>query len=135
MIHFRISAARALRWATVARFRPSTPRRAGLLAFYSAAESYRAAAQNYLLQTTVPINNDGVNVHVLHTINAKFSLNGGYNLNSQRQNTFGSFLDTAGTQSFTEPVRDAGPFAQLDAARGGKYATELEPQPQANPER
>jgi trimeric autotransporter adhesin len=71
---------------------------AGLLAFYP-QPNLPGTVQNYLLQTTVPINNDIVNLHVLHTINSKFSLNGGYNLNSQRQNTFGSFLDTAGTQS------------------------------------
>ncbi len=71
---------------------------AGLLAFYP-QPNLPGTVQNYLLQTTVPINNDILNLHVLHTINPKFSLNGGYNLNSQRQNTFGNFLDTAGTQS------------------------------------
>ena len=38
-----------------------------------------------------PINTDGVNVHVLHTINAKFNLNVGYNFNSSRQDTIGNF--------------------------------------------
>ena len=71
---------------------------AGLLAFYPMA-NLPGAVQNYLLQTTVPINNDILNLHVLHTINSKFSLNGAYNLNSQRQNTFGSFPDTAGHES------------------------------------
>jgi hypothetical protein len=71
---------------------------AGLLAFYP-MPNLPGMVQNYLLQTTVPINNDILNLHVLHTINSKFSLNGAYNLNSQRQNTFGNFLSTAGTQS------------------------------------
>src|ERR1700728_3110900 len=71
---------------------------AGLLAFYP-LPNLPGTVQNYLLQTTVPINNDILNLHVLHTINSKFSLNGAYNLNSQRQNTFGNFLTTAGTQS------------------------------------
>src|SRR6202046_4647104 len=71
---------------------------AGLLAFYPQA-NLPGTVQNFLLQTTVPINNDILNLHVIHTINSKFSLNGAYNLNSQRQNTFGNFPDTAGTQS------------------------------------
>jgi trimeric autotransporter adhesin len=71
---------------------------AGLLAFYP-MPNLPGTVQNYLLQTTVPINNDILNFHVLHTINSKFSLNGAYNLNSQRQSTFGSFPDTAGHQS------------------------------------
>ncbi|MGB8837835.1 MAG: hypothetical protein WCC67_13870, partial [Candidatus Acidiferrales bacterium] len=71
---------------------------AGLLAFYP-QPNLPGTVQNYLLQTTVPVNDDRLNFHILHTINSKFSLNGGYNLDSQRQNTFGSFPDTAGTQS------------------------------------
>ena len=71
---------------------------AGLLAFYP-QPNLPGTVQNFLLQTTVPINNDILNLHVIHTINSKFSLNGSYNLNSQRQNTFGNFPDTAGTQS------------------------------------
>ena len=71
---------------------------AGLLTFYP-QPNLPGTVQNYLLQTTVPVNDDRLNLHVLHTINAKFSLNGGYNLDSTRQNTFGNFLDTAGTQS------------------------------------
>src|SRR6202789_4505725 len=71
---------------------------AGLLAFYP-MQNLPGTVQNFLLQTTVPINSDTLNLHVLHTINSKLSLNGGYNLSSQRQNTFGNFPDTAGTQS------------------------------------
>jgi trimeric autotransporter adhesin len=71
---------------------------AGLLAYYPQPNE-PGTVQNYLLQTTVPVNNDSLNVHIIHTINSKFSVTGGYNLNSQRQNTYGNFLDTAGTQS------------------------------------
>jgi hypothetical protein len=71
---------------------------AGLLAFYP-LPNLPGTVQNYVLQTTVPVNSDTLNLHVLHTINSKFSLNGGYNLNSQRQNTFGNFLNTAGNSS------------------------------------
>ena len=71
---------------------------AGLLAFYP-QQNLPGTVQNYLLQTSVPVNNDIVNLHVMHTINSKFSLNGGYNLSSQRQNTFGNFPDTAGHSS------------------------------------
>jgi trimeric autotransporter adhesin len=75
-----------------------SPAASGLLAYYP-QPNLPGTIQNYLLQTTVPINNDLVNLHVLHTINSKFSLNGAYNLNSQRQNTFGNFLNTAGSES------------------------------------
>jgi trimeric autotransporter adhesin len=71
---------------------------AGLLAFYP-MPNLPGTVQNYLLQTTVPVNSDTLNLHLLHTINSKFNLNGGYNLNSQRQNTFGNFLNTAGSSS------------------------------------
>src|SRR5580692_10503104 len=71
---------------------------AGLLAFYP-QPNLPGTVQNYLLQTTVPVNSDNLNIHILHTINAKFSLNGGYNLSSTRQQTFGSFPSTAGNQS------------------------------------
>ena len=52
--------------------------------------------RNYLLQATTPSNTDSVNVHVLHTLNAKFNLNGGYNFNSVRENTLSNFLDPRG---------------------------------------
>ncbi len=68
---------------------------AGLLTFYP-EPNLPGTVQNYLLQTTVPVNSDILSIHILHTINAKFSLNGGYNLSSTRQDTFGSFPSTAG---------------------------------------
>jgi trimeric autotransporter adhesin len=71
---------------------------AGLLAFYP-QPNLPGTVQNFLLQTTVPVNSDILNIHMLHTINSKFSLNGGYNLSSTRQDTFGSFLSTAGNES------------------------------------
>jgi hypothetical protein len=74
------------------------PAAAGLLAYYPLPNE-PGTVQNYLLQTTVPVNNDILNFHIIHTINSKFSVTGGYNLNSARQNTYGNFLDTAGTQS------------------------------------
>jgi trimeric autotransporter adhesin len=71
---------------------------AGLLAFYP-LPNLPGTVQNFVFQTTVPVNSDNLNVHILHTINSKFSLNGGYNLSSTRQDTFGNFPSTAGNQS------------------------------------
>ncbi len=71
---------------------------AGLLAFYP-EPNQPGTVQNYLLQTTVPVNNDIVNLHIIHTINSKFSLTGGYNVSWQRQQTFGNFQDTAGSSN------------------------------------
>jgi trimeric autotransporter adhesin len=76
----------------------------GLLAFIPAPNVPCTAAgcpvtRNYLLQTTTPMNNDILNAHVLHTINAKFSLNLTYNFSSVREQTLGNFLDTAGHES------------------------------------
>jgi hypothetical protein len=71
---------------------------AGLLA-YDPEPNQPGTVQNYLLQTTVPVNSDTVNLHVIHTINSKFSVTGGYNVSWQRSNTFGNFQDTAGTSN------------------------------------
>ncbi|MGH9733866.1 MAG: TonB-dependent receptor, partial [Candidatus Acidiferrales bacterium] len=59
----------------------------------------RGQTYNYLLQATTPQNTDSVNFHILHTINSKLNLNGGYNLSSSRQNTLGNFASIAGHQS------------------------------------
>jgi carboxypeptidase family protein len=64
--------------------------------------------QNYLLQSTVPLNADSVNLHILHTINSKYSLSGAYNLNSQRQNILGNFADISGNQSTLNQNADIG---------------------------
>jgi hypothetical protein len=64
--------------------------------------------QNFLLQATTPLNSDTVNLHVLHTINPKFSVSGAYNLNSQRQQTLGNFPGIAGHQSTLNQSVDLG---------------------------
>jgi hypothetical protein len=64
--------------------------------------------QNFLLQGTTPLNTDTVNLHVIHTINAKFSLSGAYNLNSQRQQNLGNFPGIAGHQSTLNQSVDLG---------------------------
>ncbi|MGC1935535.1 MAG: TonB-dependent receptor, partial [Candidatus Acidiferrales bacterium] len=61
--------------------------------------STATAALNYHLEATVPQSSDSVNIHILHTISKKFSLNGGYNFNSTRGNTLSSFLTLGGTSS------------------------------------
>lgn len=65
-------------------------------------------AQNFLLQSTTPLNSDGFNIHVLETINAKFNLNFGYNFNSSRQDTLGAFPDIRGRQSSRSQNVDLG---------------------------
>jgi hypothetical protein len=80
------------------------PSASGLLAFIPLPNipeqtGPRGQTYNYLLQATTPQNTDTLNLHVLHTINSKFSLNGGYNLNSQRQDTLGNFATIAGHSS------------------------------------
>lgn len=71
----------------------------GLLNFIPLPNIPGQSVQNYVLQTTTPLNTDLVNLHVLHTINAKFSLSVGYNFDSQRENTLGNFAGIAGSQS------------------------------------
>jgi hypothetical protein len=77
---------------------------AGLLAYIplpniTAQAGPQGQTYNYLLQANTPLNSDVVNFHVLHTINSKFNLNAGYNLNSQRTDTLGNFASIAGKQS------------------------------------
>lgn len=71
----------------------------GLLNFIPLPNIPGQSVQNYVLETTTPLGTDLVNIHVLHTINAKFNLNAGYNFSSERENTLGSFRDIAGNQS------------------------------------
>ncbi len=47
--------------------------------------------QNFHLEGTVPQTSNFVNVHVLHTISARFSLSGGYNFESAHANTLTDF--------------------------------------------
>jgi hypothetical protein len=72
---------------------------AGLLAYYPLPNVPGQVAQNYLLEATTPVNSDLVNLHLLHTINSRFNVNGGYNFNSQRKDTLGNFPDIRGHQS------------------------------------
>ena len=71
----------------------------GLLSFIPTPNLPSVTGQNYLLQSTTPLNSDILSTHVLHTINAKFNVNGGYNFSSQRINTLSNFADIGGHQS------------------------------------
>lgn len=64
--------------------------------------------QNFLLQGTTPLNTDTLNLHVIHTINSRFSVTGAYNLNSQRQQNLGNFPGIAGHQSTLNQSVDLG---------------------------
>ena len=57
------------------------------------------SGQNYLLQGTTPTNTDALNANVLHTINAKWNANAGYNFNSQRATTVTNFAEIGGNNS------------------------------------
>ncbi len=71
----------------------------GLLSFIPTPNLPSVTGQNYLLQSTTPLNSDILSTHVLHTINAKFNVNGGYNFSSQRINTLSNFVGIGGHQS------------------------------------
>jgi hypothetical protein len=71
----------------------------GLLGFIPTPNLPSVTGQNYLLQATTPLNTDLLSTHVLHTINSKFNVNGGYNFNSQRSNTLSNFTGIGGEQS------------------------------------
>jgi trimeric autotransporter adhesin len=71
----------------------------GLLNYIPLPNVPGQTVQNYVLNTTTPENTDLLNVHVLHTINSQFSLNAGYNFNSQREATLGNFADIMGQDS------------------------------------
>jgi trimeric autotransporter adhesin len=80
----------------------------GLLAFVPLPNLPSATGQNYLLQSTTPLNSDIVSTHILHTINAKLNLNGGYNFSSQRINTLSDFVGIGGHQSTRNQSVDLG---------------------------
>ncbi|MGB0035070.1 MAG: TonB-dependent receptor [Candidatus Acidiferrales bacterium] len=63
---------------------------------------------NFLLQAATPQNSNNLNVHVLHTINAKFNVSVGYNYSGSLQNTLGNFADIAGTQATRNQNVDLG---------------------------
>ncbi len=77
---------------------PIDPTAQKLLAYIPQA-NLPGSVQNFLLQATVPQNTDNVNLHVLHTINSKFNVNGGYNLESARGDTISNFPGVGGHQS------------------------------------
>jgi Carboxypeptidase regulatory-like domain len=81
---------------------PINPAAAGLLAFIPMPNQTLEpgqTGQNYLLQSTTPLQSDLLNTHVLHTINSKWNVNGGYNLSSARIHTLSNFADIGGHQS------------------------------------
>jgi trimeric autotransporter adhesin len=65
-------------------------------------------AQNFLLQATEPSNTDNLNVHVLHTINSKFNVNGGYNFESERATTLSNYPSIGGNESTRDQNVDLG---------------------------
>ena len=65
-------------------------------------------AQNYLLQAATPLSSNILNVHVLHTINARFNVQVGYNYNGSGSDTLGSFAQVGGTQSTRNQNLDLG---------------------------
>ncbi len=79
----------------------------GLLAFIP-PPNLPGNVQNYVLQEGTPAHTDILNTRVLHTINSKFNLNGGYNLNSQRATTVSNFVDIGGHQSTLGQNADLG---------------------------
>jgi trimeric autotransporter adhesin len=79
----------------------------GLLNFFP-QPNLPGTVQNFVLQGTTPLNSDTLNIHVLHTINSKFSVSGTYNLNSNRQETLGNFPGIAGHQSTLNQSADLG---------------------------
>ena len=79
----------------------------GLLKFYP-QPNLPGTVQNFLLQAATPLNSDTVNLHVLHTINSKFSVSSAYNLNSVRQDTLGNFPGISGHQSALNQSVDLG---------------------------
>ena len=89
-----------------------------------------ATGQNYLLQSTTPLNSDIFSTHVLHTINAKFNVNGGYNFNSQRSHTLSNFADIGGHQSTRSQSVDLGLSHNWSPRLVENLAPELEPQSQ-----
>jgi Carboxypeptidase regulatory-like domain len=81
---------------------PIDPVAQKLLALIPGANVPNAVTQNYLLQATTPENTDRVNGTILHTINAKFNVNGSYNFSSQRANTLSNFAGIGGSESFRD---------------------------------
>ncbi|MGH9737856.1 MAG: carboxypeptidase regulatory-like domain-containing protein [Candidatus Acidiferrales bacterium] len=79
----------------------------GLLA-YIPKPNLPTAVQNFLLQATLPANTDSLNTRILHTINSKFNVNGGYNFESERENRLSNFPGIGGNESTREQSVDLG---------------------------
>ncbi len=82
-----------------------------LLGFIPAPNVSAAGAnqvQNYLLQAATPLSSNLVNIHLLHTINAKFNLQVGYNYSGSGSDTLGNFAQVGGTQSTRNQNLDIG---------------------------
>ncbi|MDE3171058.1 MAG: TonB-dependent receptor, partial [Acidobacteriota bacterium] len=86
---------------------PVSSAAAGLLA-YIPKPNLPGTVQNFLLQATAPSNADTLNVHVLHTINAKFNVNGGYNFESERADTLSNYPGIGGRESTRDQSVDLG---------------------------
>ena len=65
-------------------------------------------AQNYLLQAATPLQSNVANIHVLHTINAKFNVSVGYNYSGSHSDTLGDFAGVGGTQDSRSQTLDIG---------------------------
>jgi hypothetical protein len=110
------------------------PAAAGILQ-YVPLPNLPGTVQNYQLQTTVPVQTDSVNAHVLHTINSKFNLNVGYNFNSVRQHAISSFLDFGSHSSTRNQNVTLGLVQNWSPQVGQQYVREFQPQPHRSAQR
>jgi hypothetical protein len=65
-------------------------------------------AQNYLLQAATPLTSNLLNVHILHTINAKFNVQVGYNYSGSGSDTLGNFAGIGGNSATRNQNVDIG---------------------------
>ena len=65
-------------------------------------------AQNYLLQAATPLTSNLLNVHILHTINAKFNVQVGYNYGGSGSDTLGNFAGVGGNSATRNQNVDIG---------------------------
>jgi hypothetical protein len=64
--------------------------------------------QNFLLQAATPQSSNILNIHVLHTISAKFNVSAGYNYSGSHLDTLGNFANVGGTQAGRSQNLDLG---------------------------
>ena len=74
-------------------------------------------------------------MHVLHTINAKFNVQVGYNYNGSGSNTLGSFAQVGGTQATRNQNLDLGLTQNWTPKLRQRLAHKLQPQPHSDSER